>query len=537
MLERIFPTGIASFLEDAPEPDRYRTPDECDRLLADWAHAGAVVEVIGHSRSGRGIRAAVIGEGERTLLAWGYPHPDEPLGTEALVWLGEGLLRGELRELSGWRFVLVLCADPDGAERNRDFLHGERDVHSYARGCWRPSHLGLEVDYGFPLDWGPFACFPDYVGRCRSRNECAQRCGTPSCTRRRTPFEPLTESIALATAIEIWNPDLVAAMHTTHSGGDYTFLRARESRDVLSDLTSIPLLCGQPRHLGEPIDRGRRWRRDAPDLIHERTLDWRLRRLERMPGYNPDYAYQVSASASMFLESVRPDAQFTCPESGYFRADEFGDETVLAETIEALVNVEDRRRGRYQVTRIRTESGWVVAEQTPAPHAQLSEPSLVVVPLTRGMLGVQALVARRRALAEADDLWRRVEALPDLVDHPYLDERWALRVPGAYVSDGAMRIFRVAREYRRQPTIAQAACLRWRWPLHTASLLGNFQNFLRVQDHERPEIATSREQLDAIQDRELAKLPARLQSEAPRAPAIRSMLARVLRLALARETR
>jgi hypothetical protein len=154
--------------------------------------------------------------------------------------------------------------------------------------------------------------------------------------------------------------------------------------------------------------------------------------------------------------------------------------------------------------------------------------------LTRGMLGVRALQRRRRALSAADGVWEQVRDLDGLVEHPYVDQRWAIDVPGAFVRDRSMLIFRTREDYRRPPTRAQEASLEWRWPVLTAALLANFRNFLAVQDQSRVEITAATDQIAALQAAELDRLPAELRAESPSGPALRSMLARVMRVMLAR---
>lgn len=534
MLSDILTPGLAALLGEVPTPKTYRTPAELDALLDSWGSAGAAVHILGHSRSGKEIRCAVFGDGPKTFLGWGYPHPDEPFGGEALAFLGEALAAGKLKELSEWRFCLVLCADPDETARNESWFKGARDAKTFVRGAWRPTHLGVEVDYGFEMEWGPWVKIPPYMkGRCRSRAECLVRCGGGPCKRTAYPRDPLPESKALATAIERYQPVVVASMHSTHTGGDYTFLLERERGPVFDDLLAIPEACGRPRHLGEPIDRGHHWRRAAPDLIIEKNLDYFRRKLERRPDYAPDKGWLKNHSAGMFVEAQELGAQFVCPETTQFVHPDFGNQQTHEQLERCLLSVEDRPKGRYRYVRIEIDGQWVVAEQERADDLPLAAPVEKWLPVTRSMLGVRALQARRRALGASDKLWDTLKDQSFLIDHPYLDERWQMSVPGAYVHDGSMLIFRTSSTYHRKPTIAQAACLNWRWPLHTASLLGNFQVFLSAQDQERPEIVKAKSALDKIQDAELGKLPPELRVEADGAEAVRSQLARCLRLLLA----
>jgi len=536
VLSEILTPGLAAFLR-SPPPERatYRTPQQLDAVLDGWQAAGAAVVTLGHSKQQRPIRAAVFGHGPRTMLAWGYPHPDEPLGAEALCWLGDGLAAGRLPDLDGWRCVLVLCADPDEASRQR-WMQGPRDARAFVSGAWRPSKLDWMVDYGFPLDWGPFWHPADYEGACRTRRECLRRCGPDGCLHEGHPHGPLPESLALAAAIDRFQPDVVAAMHNTHTGGDYTFLLEREDRRVMEALVALPGCFGLQRHLGEPIDRGRRWMADSPDLIQEPDLDDFRRELERIPGYDPQLVYQRNHSAGAYVQAQGRGAQFVCPESTMFRSVAFGDTSPLGERTSARVTVADRRRGRYELTWVRSRSGeWVVAHQRRVAPSTPARDEQVDVEMTRGMLGVLALVERRRALKAADALWARVRTLAGLAWHPYMEERALLSVPGAFVHDRSMLIFRTRPDYQRPATRAQAASFRWLWPLHTASLLGNFRVFLAAQNQDRfPQLAEVDAQLARLQDAQLAKLPGPMLVEGARGPAMGSMLARVMALMLAR---
>ena len=256
----LLPPSLLTFLHQQPTVTaHYRTPRELDAVLLRWQRSGATLAELGYSKGGAPIRAAVIGTGPRTLLAWGFPHPDEPIGAEALCWLGDGALAGALPDLAAWRLVLVLCADPDEASRQRWFIPptGQaRDAAFFCAGTWRPTKLDWMVDYGFPLDWGPFWQPPNYEGACRTLKECKLRCGDDGCVFAGRPPAPLPESLALAEAIDRFRPDVVAAMHNTHSGGDYTFLLEREQRATLEALVALPGVFGLSRQLGAPVTAG-----------------------------------------------------------------------------------------------------------------------------------------------------------------------------------------------------------------------------------------------------------------------------------------
>ncbi len=526
-LDQIIDSQLARALGNIPEPESWASPADIEAALLRWQAGGAEIVELGQSLEGREIRAAVLGQGSRTMLAWGYPHPDEPIGATGLLLLGDLALGQSFEALRDWRLVLLPLADPDQAARQL-WLDGDGSAHDWAAGVWRPSHLGIEVDYGFPIDWPPFLQTPNYDGRCHTAAQCRAVHGGPPCPGAELPWRTLGESRALARAIDIYRPELVASMHSTHTSGDYTFLLRRESPEVFDDLLRIPAASGSGRHLGEPIDRGRRWRTDAPDLIRELTLRNRQSALERSPGYRPGFLYAGNAAAAAYIEALPWTAQFVCPETALFRHSDFSDPAPTETKLDLQRGTEERRGGKYLVLKFGEEEEWIVGQQEPASiDVAMSKESLYA---PRSVLGVQALRRRRRVLTQADEVWQRLHSLGGWRDHLYAEERARISVPGAYVGDGSMLIFRARKDYRRRASRAQEATFSWIWPLHTVSLLGNFRNWLFAQDPERPEIAQAKREIEALQAAEIAQVPPELQRESPRAPAIRSQLARVLRL-------
>lgn len=515
--------------------ERLVTPELADELIARWAERGARVAEVGRSSEGRPIRAAVCGplSPRRTLLCWGYPHPDEPLGATAISWLFEEALAGPLPGLDHWRLVVIPCADPDQARRQL-WLSGRASALEFASGAWRPTHLGLEVDYGFPIDWGPFLHDTSWRGRCRLRRECEAECGE-LCLYEDLPPGPLPESLALAEALRRFEPDVVVALHNTHTGGDYTFLMRREPREVLRDLLEIPKAAGRGRHLGEAIDRGARWIRSEPDLLRERTLDYQVRRLKRRPDYEPGALYAGNASAANFIETLPKPAQFTCPESTLFFHRDFADSSPWGRTEVVREEVRRGRGGRFYRYRWMREGGqWVLAEREHLPGRKRGQaPREIEVPVTRSMLGVRAILRRRRVLEAADVIWRRVEPHAT-IPHIYREERARYRQPGPNISGRSLLIYRSRTDYHREATVAQRATFAWEWPMHTATVLGNFANFLAVQDERVPQIAQAKRDLTGLIEGEIRQLPPTLRKQADWDSAARSILARVMRLMLAR---
>lgn len=522
-LSTLFPSNYLNWLQDPPQINSFHNPEEIENVLKRWSEAGAEITTLGQSSQGEEIKAAIIGRGGKTLLAWGYPHPDEPLGSEALIWLGDGLLDNKIT-LEDWRVVLILCPDPDQVRHQR-WLSCPLTAKSFASGCWRPEHLGREIDYGFPLDWGEFDWPRDAVGSPRPDED-------GFIEPIEAPFAPLAESIALANAIDRFRPEIVASMHSTHSGGDYTFLLQEEPSQILNGMIGIPEALGLSRHLGEPIDKGEPWLYHSPDLIREPNLAWFSRQIKSYPWFDQSYRYGGNHSAAAYLESVLPHSQFICPESTLFRSEKFSNQERLEESVllrSSLIELENR--GWTEVGKTLFQDKWITVSQRRRDSLSVKKEESRY-PMTRGMLGVLAIEQRRSALAEADIIWRDLIAVDDLIEHPYLYERQQIKTPANQVDEGLRRHYLWARDYRQPVTVAQAQSFRGIWPIHTAAMLGGLSGLIEAQDQDRPEIISLRQRLDSLYDNILADLPPEMRQAGEIAPSLQSMVARVLLLTL-----
>src|SRR5690554_856305 len=105
-----------------PEMDRFLTVDE---LNADFERiAGenseiATLERVGSSQLGEPISMLSIGTGERNVLLFACPHPNEPIGAMLVHHFARLLCEdAELRDGLGYTWNLITCVDPDGTRLN-----------------------------------------------------------------------------------------------------------------------------------------------------------------------------------------------------------------------------------------------------------------------------------------------------------------------------------------------------------------------------------------------------------------------------------
>lgn len=502
-------------------------PRELEALEEQLALSPSVeLRRVGSSSAGRPIRMLSLGTGPRSVLAWGYPHPDEPLGAAALAWWAQEVAAGAPD--GGARWHLVLCADPDMAALNERWIRGGT-LTDFVYGAVRPEHLAREVDYGFPVDSGLFYQPEDWDGAraCHSAGACVDPVGCgPVCRRHGEPPGPLAESLALAEAIRISRPDLVASMHDTHTGGCFTFLLGAPDADLAARMVDSAGACGQRRHLGVKIDPGLRWRSGVPDLIREPTLADEERRFRRRHAIAEGVRYLGNVSASQFLEGERPGAQFIVPEAAHFTAAAYGDPSPLGEERPSRAAWRQTRRGARFCLFSTLEHHDGSREEIMVRMSREADGPVGegVRPVSLGWLGAEAVARRRRAFTAADAVWASLPARLRESAHPVAAERRGLGVPGRVVNDRSLLIFRVAAPSARPATVAEAWDLRYRWAIHGAVRVGGLARFLEDEGGPDEGIRALRGQTEAL----IHDVPCVLRSRSDPSGAARSQLARVL---------
>ncbi len=125
------PSWLTDELTTVPDHDHFAGPDE----LADGlrAIAGAHPELtrlerVGTSQQGEPLLCLII-EPDRPeaaeALAFGLPHPNEPIGGLTALQLARRLVEdAELRRRLDLRWRIIACVDPDGLRLNEGWLEG-----------------------------------------------------------------------------------------------------------------------------------------------------------------------------------------------------------------------------------------------------------------------------------------------------------------------------------------------------------------------------------------------------------------------------
>ena len=176
---------------------------------------------IGKSPNGLSILSAKIGNGKNSALIFGFPHPNEPIGSLTCLSLIKTISENEyLRNKFTW--YIIPCADPDGAKLNEGWFKGEFTIEKYAKNFYR-SMTPLQTDWTFPLKYKNHI-FND----------------SPS------------NVIALANLIEKTRPQLVYPIHNAGMSGAYFFMTKYFGDKFYNELIDLCKNLSIPLDMGEP---------------------------------------------------------------------------------------------------------------------------------------------------------------------------------------------------------------------------------------------------------------------------------------------
>ena len=419
---------------------------------------------IGLSRAGQQIFALHWTGVGPAVVAWGFPHPDEPSGALALWRLAEGLCDpGAPSFLRSSEWWLILCADPDQAQLNTDWIE-QPSLDSYLSHHWRPLYQGLEVDYAFPINSPPFL---------QPRNWAPPEMVAPA-----------PESVALADLLASVKPQLLGLMHSNHVSGAYSYINKRPSDSLIESWDDSTYQLGLAPHLGERPDPGKRWKTRRPDLLKEVLLAERLKAAEAHWGPIGQRSLSGCVSAAQYLESINKEAVVLTPEIGLWQPAEIGNLDLSSQTRKVRISFAKGKRGWRELWHgyLTLPGGqrkmvcYAVKAATGKKKTRWQE-----MPLGRGMVGVEVLEIRRWLMNEADLIWQKQDR-SQWQDSPAWKERQNIEVPGSRVNDRSMLIFRTSSSYQRPITKAELTDLTLRWGMQSAIWIAHGHQLYLQQD-------------------------------------------------------
>ena len=212
-------------LNNIPDYQDFLTLEELDassyRLAEEYPDVVTVFP-IGKTREGRDLLCIKIEGGPQNAMAYGLPHPNEPIGTAMMEYFIRSLAESkELRDEVGYTWYFVKAWDADGYKLNEKWIKGPFTLYHYSRNFFRPaSHQ--QVDWTFPIDYKELHF-----------------------------HSPLPETTAMMELIAQVKPAFIYSLHNAGFGGAYWYM-SHQVPSVYENLHNAANRMNIPIHLGEP---------------------------------------------------------------------------------------------------------------------------------------------------------------------------------------------------------------------------------------------------------------------------------------------
>ncbi len=213
-----------SVLEEVPDYKAFCTVDELNassEKIAEEHPSKVRIFGIGRSRNGEDIKALRIGKGRKTALLFGFPHPNEPIGSMTLDYLAKRLVEDTTLDKLDYTWFIVKCADPDGARLNEGWFRGPYTPINYALNYYRPPGF-QQIEWTFPIKYKTL-----------------------------TWNKPIPETKALMRIMETQKPQFMYSLHNSGFGGVYFYVSA-QCKPLYPKFQNLAKKEKLPLHLGEP---------------------------------------------------------------------------------------------------------------------------------------------------------------------------------------------------------------------------------------------------------------------------------------------
>jgi len=213
-----------TILEEVPDYKTFYRVDELNASTEELAHKHpnkVKIFKIGRSRKGEDIKALRIGKGGKNALLFGFPHPNEPIGSMTLEYLAWRLVEDTTLDALDFTWFIVKCADPDGAKLNEGWFKGPFTPLNYALNYYRPPAY-QQIEWTFPikyktLNWS----------------------------------KPISETKALMKIMEDAKPRFMYSLHNSGFGGVYFYVSG-PCKPLYPKFQNLAKEEKLPLHLGEP---------------------------------------------------------------------------------------------------------------------------------------------------------------------------------------------------------------------------------------------------------------------------------------------
>jgi len=186
---------ICKLLDSVTDFKEFLSVDELNKEITSMVDSNNIIN-LGKSENGNSIISVKIGKGKENALIFGFPHPNEPVGSLTCIELVKILLNNEkLRNRYTW--YIIPCVDPDGAKLNEGWFKGKFTIKKYAYNFFRPPGK-YQIDWSFPVK------YKDYEF-----------------------LNPTKETKILIKLINKIKPSLIYPLHNAGFGGAYFYINRK----------------------------------------------------------------------------------------------------------------------------------------------------------------------------------------------------------------------------------------------------------------------------------------------------------------------
>jgi len=265
---------------------------ESSRALVEEFPGIARLETVGVSREGRPIELLTIGDGTKSALLLAVPHPNEPIGTLTLEFLGRLLCEdADLRRHLDVTLHVIKVADPDGLVLNQGWFKGAFSPARYALNYYRPPHRE-QVEWSFPVEYKTL------------------RFTTPA-----------PETAAVMRVMERTRPRFFYSLHNAGFCGVYFYV-SEERPALFTALRDLVASQGLSLHRGEPEVPYLRVL--APAIYELFGVDATYDYMARALGEDPAPLLEAGTSSDAWLSGVSDAFSIVC-ELPYYTAPALAD--------------------------------------------------------------------------------------------------------------------------------------------------------------------------------------------------------------------
>ncbi|MFX0039016.1 MAG: hypothetical protein ACFFCY_14895 [Promethearchaeota archaeon] len=273
---------LTEILDQIPNYQDFMTVAELDNSTKKLAKEFENVELIelGKSRGGHTINCLKIGEGNENTLLFGFPHPNEPIGSMSIEFLSRYLAENsEFTEETGYTWYLIKAIDIDGAKLNEGWFKGDFDPIKYTKNYFRMAPFD-QIEWSFPIKY------------------------------KKLNWEtPLPETQVLMRLINKLKPKFMYSLHNSLGFGGVYFYVTRGVGNLFEDLVDFIKKEELPLHLGEPEIPFRKVLHGA--IFQNEGIQAQYDFLEASGIEDPQKVIDTGTSSWDYLKNIEGDKSFT----------------------------------------------------------------------------------------------------------------------------------------------------------------------------------------------------------------------------------